>query len=174
MRTGPSQMPGGGRRPLRLSGCPVEGTFSVHPRGRPRGELQEAEGGAEGGETLFSHGTIHQKAASAPNKAKSSHPTIRSMGLTQSLPRSARAPCPAWRGPPASTHREAADSVGDPLRGGAEPSPPHRLVSGRVTEPTPNTIPRSGGAGTRAGSAVSPTRARCGTRSATAGRTLRA
>ena len=28
---------------MRLSGRPVEGTFSVHPRGRPRGELQEAE-----------------------------------------------------------------------------------------------------------------------------------
>ena len=41
---------------MRLSGCPVEGTFSVHPRGRPRGELQEAESGAEGGAALRRQG----------------------------------------------------------------------------------------------------------------------
>ena len=40
---------------MRLSGRPVEGTFSVHPRGRLRGELQEAEGGAEVGEAAVHH-----------------------------------------------------------------------------------------------------------------------
>jgi hypothetical protein len=50
---------------LRLSGCPVEGIFSVHPRGRPRGELQEAESGAERGAAAVGHGSRSHSAATA-------------------------------------------------------------------------------------------------------------
>jgi hypothetical protein len=65
-----------------------------------RGECnpKAASGGA--------HGTIHQNAASAPTRARSSHPTMRSMGSLYRLPRSDRALVPLGEAP--STNREAA------------------------------------------------------------------